>query len=220
MPTTPPPADVPPSQLILQLSTGYIVSSALQVVVKLKVADELADGPRTAEDLARATGVQADALYRVLRADAPDRVREMVLWITDPFHYRVYAEVLHSVQTGLPAVDKVYALPVFEHIAREPELSAAFNDAMTAFSASVMPAVLEAYDFGGITLLVDVAGGHGEVLLSILRAYSGMRGVLFDLDRVVAGAVRRIEAMGLGDRCPTASGDFFEGVRPTTMPTS
>jgi hypothetical protein len=148
----------------------------------------------------------------LLRADAPGSVRDMALWITDPFHFRVYAEMLHSVQTGRPAVDKVYALPVFDHFAREPELSTVFNNAMTAFSAQVIPAVLKAYDFHGIDVLVDVAGGHGEVLTSILRAYPGMRGVLFDLAHVVAGAVPRIEAIGLADRCRAASGDFFEAV--------
>jgi hypothetical protein len=154
------PPDVAAAQLVLHFSTGYIVSSALQAVVKLQIADELAKGPRTAADLAHATRVQEDPLYRVLRAlasvgvfeekeprtfalntaahllraDAPGSVRDLVLWLTDPFHFRVYAEMLHSVQTGRPAVDKVYALPVFEHFGREPELSAVFNDAMTTFS--------------------------------------------------------------------------------------
>jgi len=234
--------DVPPevaaAQLVLQCSTGYIVSSALQAVVKLKIADELANGPRTAADLAQATGVQEDTLYRVLRAlasvgvfeekeprtfaltmaahvlraDTPGSVRDLVLWLTDPFHFRVYAEMLHSVQTGRPAVDKVYALPVFEHFAREPGLSAVFNDAMTTFSGVVIPAVLKSYDFSGIDVLVDIAGGHGEILISILRAYPQMRGVLFDQNHVVAGAVPRIDAAGLSDRCRIAPGDFFEGV--------
>ena len=123
------PPEVAAAQLVLQCSTGYIASSALQAVVKLKIADELANGPRTAADLAQATGVQEDALYRVLRAlasvgvfeereprtfalnmaahllraDAPGSVRDLVLWLTDPFHFRVYAEMLHSVQTGRPA---------------------------------------------------------------------------------------------------------------------
>jgi hypothetical protein len=232
------PPEVAASQLVQQFSTGYIISSALQVVAKLKIADHLAAGPRTAAQLAQAAHVQEDALYRVLRtlasvgvfeerdartfalnmpadllrADAPGSVRDMVLWMTDPFHFRVYAEMLYSVQTGRPAVDKVYALPVFDHFAREPELSTVFNNAMTAFSATVIPAVLKSYDFSGIRVLVDVAGGHGEVLMSILRAYPEMHGVLFDLPHVVEGALPRIAATGLANRCQTASGDFFETV--------
>ena len=49
-----------------------------------------------------------------------------------------------------------------------------------------MPAALEAYDFSGIDTLVDVAGGHGEVLMTILKQYPTMKGVLADLEHVAA----------------------------------
>ena len=62
-------------------------------------------------------------------------------------------------------------MPVLEYFGREPKLSAIFNNAMTAWSAPAVAAALKAYDFGGIGVLVDVAGGHGHVLTSILRAY-------------------------------------------------
>ena len=75
---------------------------------------------------------------------------------------------MHSVKTGESAV------PVttggggpFEYFAKHPDLSQIFNDAMTGFSAVVIPAVIEAYDFSGIGTLVDIAGGHGAVLSGI-----------------------------------------------------
>ena len=111
----------------------------------------------------------------------------MALWMSDPFHFRVYADVMHSVMTGHPAADKTVGMPVFEHFQRDKELSEVFNNAMTAFSAFVVPAALEAYDFSDISLLVDVAGGHGQVLTSVLQKYPQMRGVLFDLEHVIAG---------------------------------
>jgi hypothetical protein len=101
---------------------------------------------------------------------------------------------------------------VFEHLAGEPELSGVFNDAMTAFSRQVAPAVLKAYDFSGVDVLVDIAGGHGEILISMLLAFPKMRGILFDVDHVIAGAAPRIAAAGLSDRCQTATGDFFKAV--------
>jgi hypothetical protein len=109
-------------------------------------------------------------------------------------------------------VEKVVGKPVFEYLAGEPELSGVFNDAMTAFSGAVGPAALKAYDFSGIEVLVDVAGGHGEILMSMLRAYPKMRGILFDIDHVIAGATPRISAAGLSDRCETITGDFFSAV--------
>ena len=241
MPTASPnavPPEVAASQLVFQLATGYIASSALYVAVKLRIADRLADGPRPVADLAAAAGANQDALYRVLRSvaslgvfeevspgtfannlasstmrsDAPGSTHPMALWMSDPFHFRVYADMMHSVRTGQPAADKTVGMPVFEYFQRDRELSEVFNDAMTAFSAFVVPAALEAYDFSGINLLVDVAGGHGQVLTSILQKHPQMRGVLFDVDHVIAGAIPRLEAAGVSDRCTTATGDFFKAV--------
>jgi hypothetical protein len=109
-------------------------------------------------------------------------------------------------------VEKVTGMPVFEYFATQPALSEIFNDAMTNLSEVVVRAALDVYDFSGIGTLVDVAGGHGAVLTTILNAYPRMRGVLFDLEHVVVGAAARIEAMGLAERCRTESGDFFTGV--------
>jgi len=220
-----------------------MVSAALQVALKLEIADRLTGGPRPVPELAREAGVAEDGLYRVLRAlasvgifeeqsgptgeasrvfglnlaarmlcNAPGSMRDMGLFITSPTHFRVYSELLHSVATGQPAVQKVTGMPVFEYFSGQPEYSELFNNAMTAFSAVVIPAVLQAYDFSGISVLVDVAGGHGQVLTSVLQKYPAMRGVLFDVDHVIAGAGPLLTASGVGDRVRTESGDFFKAV--------
>jgi hypothetical protein len=237
MASTPSPAVVP---LVMQVATGHILASALQVVVRLGVPDRLAGGPRTVTDLAGDAGVQEDALYRVLRAlasvglfseepprrfaltpageklrrDVPGSLRDTVLWVTSPFGFRVHAELIHSVRTGRPAAEKLTGVPLFDYLAREKDLAETFNNAMTAFSKLVIPAALEAYDFSGIGRLVDVAGGHGAVLIAILKRYPSTRGVLFDLEHVVAGARPGIEAGGVKDRIETQAGNFFESVPP------
>src|SRR5260221_3127633 len=105
-------------------------------------------------------------------------------------------------------------MPVFEYLAKHPEYSEIFNRAMTGLSAAIVPAALEAYDFSGINTLVDVAGGHGELLMGVLKKYPALRGILMDLDHVIAGAKPRIAAAGLTDRLQTATGDFFKAVPP------
>jgi hypothetical protein len=229
-----------PAQHVLQIATGYVLSTALQIAVRLGVADHLANGPRTSQELAAATGTLDDPLCRllrvlagvgifaevqpktfaltppadVLRKDAPQSIHDVVLFIADPLHLRVYADGIESLRTGKPAVETTFGMPAFEYFKTHPEYSAVFNNAMTNFSAAIVPAVLEAYDFSGINLLVDVAGGHGQVLTSILRKYPAMRGILMDLDHVLAGAKPNIDASGVGDRVQTASGDFFKAVPP------
>jgi hypothetical protein len=227
-----------PDQLIIQMATGYMVSAALYAVARLDIAEQLASGPRPVSDLAAATHTNEDVLYRTLRAlasvgifteSAPrtfaltpaadllrastrGNVRDMVTFISDPFHFRVYAEMLYSVQTGKPAGEKVTGMPVFEYLTQDKDESDSFNNAMTSLSAWIIPAVLDAYDFSGIRTLVDVAGGHGEVVMSILRRYPELRGVLFDQQHVVEGAIPRIAAAGLQQRCTVEAGDFFKGV--------
>jgi hypothetical protein len=228
-----------PVQLLNQVALGYVLSAALNVALELGIADRLSHGPRSAADLAKDAGVTEDGLYRVLRALAsagifeeqqprtfalntpasmlrrgPGSLHDLGLWMTDPFHFRVYAEMLHSVATGQPAVEKVTGVPVFEYFASEPKLSAVFNNAMTSWSGPTVSAALKAYDFSDIRVLVDVAGGHGQVLTSVLRQYPSMRGVLFELDHVIAGAAPLISAAGVADRVETVTGDFFSAVPP------
>jgi hypothetical protein len=227
---------VAPVDALLKLGIGYMTSSALNVVVSLGIADQLSGGPRMVADLAREAGASEDALYRVLRMLASEGVfeeiaprafaqtplseplktgspaRELVQWIADPFHFKVYSEALQTVRTGQPAGEYVTGLPVFDYIGQTPELSDVFNDAMTSMSALVTPAVLEAYDFDGIDTLVDVAGGHGMLLASVLKAYPKMKGVLFDLPYVVEGARAAMGAPGLRSRCRVEGGDMFKAV--------
>jgi O-methyltransferase domain/Dimerisation domain len=223
------------AQQVFQFATGYIISSALNTIVKLGVPDRLAAGPQTAAALAGEVGANEDALYRILRvlsmvglfsedaqrrfsltpasellrSDVPGSMKAMVSWIASPFHYRVHADMIHSARTGETAIEHTYGKPAFEYLAGNPELSELFNNAMTGFSVAAVRAVLEAYDFSGIEVLVDVAGGHGAVLTTILQRYPSMRGILFDLDHVIAGARPRIAALGLAGRCEAIEGDFF-----------
>ena len=231
------PPEVSAGQLVFQVASGYMASAALQVAMRLDIAARLSNGPRPVAHLARETGVQTDGLYRVLRALAgmgifaessprtfaltpaaellrkgPGSLGDGIEFITDPLHFETYAEALHSVQTGQPAAEKVVGMPLFEYLAKTPQWSTSFNNAMTAFSANVMPAVLKAYDFSGIGTLVDVAGGHGHVLTSVLRNYPQMRGVLFDLEHVVAGSGPLLAASGVQNRVRAESGDFFKAV--------
>jgi hypothetical protein len=238
--STPAPA-LPPeasaAQLGFQIAWGYVGSSALHAALELGLPDRLAAGPKPVSELARETGTNEDALYRVLRALAsfgmfeeqaprtfaanlpaqllraqPGTARDILYFLTDPHHFRIHADLLHTLRTGQPAAEKVLGGPVFEVFASDPAWGKVFNDAMTSMSGLAIRAALEAFDFGDIRVLVDVAGGHGRVLTSILQRYPAMRGVLFDQEHVIAGAAPLIAESGVGDRCTAVSGDFFQAV--------
>lgn len=243
MSSSPQQQQAPPGfDTIMFAAFGYMASMCTWVAAKLSIADQLASGPRSVSDLAKKSGVNEDRLYRVLRAiaqmgifreepgngkifsntpasefliaDREGSVRNTLLFTADPFHFKVYAEMLHSVKTGELAVDYVYKKPVFELFGTPgmEEVTENFNNAMTAISHMVMPAVLEVYDFSSIGTLIDIAGGHGFVLSSILQKYPQMQGVLFDMPHVIEGAPALLKRMGVESRVKTATGDFFKAV--------
>jgi hypothetical protein len=83
---------------------------------------------------------------------------------------------------------------------------------MTGFSSNIAPAVAEAYDFAAFKTVIDVDGGHGVLLATVLRAYPGVSGVVFDAPHVAAGAEDAIRRAGVADPCRAVGGDFFRGV--------
>lgn len=230
--------ETPPVLAVLQLSTGVWTAQALWAAASLDVADHLAKGPRTRDELATATGTLAGPLYRVLRAlaslgvfaerpdgrfentppsemlrsDVPGSVRDYVVFLGQQWHVASYGEILHSLRTGRPSAERVLGKPIWEFFAIDAEQSRIFNAGMTGIIADTAQAVRDAYDFRGIRTLVDVGGGHGTLLGTVLAANPELRGVLFDLPHVVAGAASTLDKLGMRARVTITGGDFFKEV--------
>ncbi len=226
------------AERVLQLGTGFILTAALQPIARMKIADLLADGPLAVAELARRTGCNADALYRVLRllasvglfseaagkvfaatpmsetlrADVPGSVRDLVLWMSNRFHFQTWSELGYSIQTGHSAVEHLSGKSCFDTVFGDPEVAYDFNVAMTNFSRMIAPALLEAYDFSGIGTLTDIAGGHGAVICQVLGRYPQMKGILFDLPNVIQEANCHLCSLQMDQRCETIAGDFFQNI--------
>ena len=232
-------ADRSAEQMLLRrMMTGYWLARALHVIAELGVADLLRDGPRTSAELAVACGAHEPTLYRVLRAlasegvfaqlenrrfgltplaqllrsDDPSSMRALARLYGADGQYTAWADLLESVRSGQPAFPRRFGMSAWEHRSSRPDLDAVFNEAMAKMTQEVAHAVVSAYDFSGTTKIIDVGGGHGSLLASILRAYPEMTGVLLDLPRVIEGARPILEAAGVADRCQTIGQDFFESI--------
>ncbi len=234
------PASPSPQQLeeLYRLMSGYRVSQAIYVAAKLGIADLLEEGPQGTDELAQATGTHAATLYRVLRylvgvglfeevaprrftltplgaglrTDLPGSIRPMALMLLDQASWQPWGQLLYSVQTGETAFEHVHGMGRFDYLAEHPDTAAVFNEAMSSNTARSGTAIIDAYDFSGIERLVDVGGGHGLLLATVLQAHPTMRGVLFDRPQVIAGAQATLEAAGVSDRCELVGGDFFAEV--------
>jgi len=231
-----------PGDVLMQLATGYMASAALYAATKLGIPDILKSGAKPAQEIARACGANEDAVYRVMRAlasagvftenaprtfaltaegelllsDRADSLRPMVLWLDNKMHFDTYPELPYAMKTGNTVTEKVYGESCFGYFEKNHEESRVFNDAMTGFSRMFTPAVLDAYDFSWLNgkTLVDIGGGHGFVLTSILKKYPEIRGVVSDLEHVVTGASEMIRNAGVESRCTTHCSDFFASVPP------
>jgi hypothetical protein len=198
----------------MEMIFGFTLSRSIAVAAQLGVADLLKDGPKSTDELARAIGVHSGALYRLLRAlsgagvfaeeadgrfsltpmsellrgDAPQSLRAFAAMMADEVNFEMWAELPYSVQSGKPAAPHKLGMPWFAWLEQNPAKGKEFHDAMTSLSAGAVAAVASAYDFSGIKKLVDVGGGHGLLLASVLSKYPDMEGVLYDEPAVVRGA--------------------------------
>jgi hypothetical protein len=137
----------------------------------------------------------------------------MVLTLGD-MHYAAWKNLLESVRTGRAAFQTAFGAPLFDHLERDPEAGNTFNAAMTDFSTLVAHVVLLAYDFSDTGWLVDLGGGRGGLLTSIMRMYPAMQGTLFDTPAVITAAERYLEAAPGADRRSLVPGNFLEAVPP------
>jgi O-methyltransferase domain len=231
--------ELPANLMMMQMLTAKWVSASLSVVAELGIADLLAKGDKTADELADAVSAHGPSLYRVLRAlasvgvfaetegrrfkltplaeclrsDGPNSVREFARFIAIPAASRSWDQLMHSVKTGETGLQKAFAAKsLFDYLRTHPEEATIFDGAMTDNSRRNAPAVADAYDFGRFQQLVDVAGGHGLLLATILQRFPNLKGVLFDLPEVIAGAKDTLTPYRLDDRCEVIGGSFFEAV--------
>jgi O-methyltransferase domain/Dimerisation domain len=229
--------DVSP-RIILDLIYGKWRAQAISVAAELGIADILKDGPRSTEEIAKTANVSEYAVYRLLRAlatlglfsglagrrfaltplgaylrsDVPGSLRGFARLAGHDFTWLPWGQLAYSVRTGKPAFDHVFGMPSFDYLAEHPDAAGIVNDAMTAVTTTEFTSIVKAYEFSGIGTLVDVGGGHGLLLASILKTDAGMRGILFDLPHAVEGATDLFRREGLEDRCAAIGGDFLDAV--------
>jgi len=225
-----------PRQELFSLTQGYKTTQALYVAAKLGVADHLRHGPKKAEELAEEVGANPKALFRLMRhlaaigvftqdesgkfgltplgellcTDNPESMRYGAIF-TGEENYKAAGNLLHSVRTGETAFDHLYGKGHFEWMAEHADASSTFNKAM-AQSLRRQANPVESYDYSGKRLVVDVGGGRGDLISSVLVANPAMEGILYDLPQGSAEAMSLLQAKGVEDRCRIRTGSFFDSI--------
>ena len=229
---------VPPHVAMMDLIMGAWIAQAITATADLGVADALAKGPLSVDELAAAVKADRDALGRLLRAlasrgifrqrrdgryeltaladtlrsDSDVSMAAMARWVGAAQHREHWSHLPDAVRTGRAVIPELRGKPAFEYLADQPQLAEIFNHAMTSASELSIAPVIAAYDFSPYPTIIDVGGGHGRLLAAILAATPAARGVLFDLPQVVAGAPTLLREHHAHDRVRIVEGSFFERV--------
>jgi hypothetical protein len=220
---------------LMGIARGYQRSQALAVVAELGIADLLRDGPRSADDLAAATGTDPRSLYRLLRAlasigvfeegvhggfaltamgellrrDHPQSIDPAVRLFCADYQWRAWGSLGHSVRTGGNALVHTLGMDVWEHRRRHPDDGALFDSAMRTMADAYAEGILAAYDFGRHRVIADIGGGTGSLLAAVLRAHPAVRGILAEQPRVLLDAPAVLRSAGVADRVSLVECDFF-----------
>jgi orsellinic acid C2-O-methyltransferase len=209
----------------------------LCAAVELDLPERLAEGPRSAADLAAQNDWHQPSVARLLRAlastgfvDSSDAgcfalteegqalrkwrdgsmAHWLLLWGRDL--WRQWPELGRCVRTGTSARQHLLAASGLDHLERDEVQAQRFHQAMHEIGSALADTVVRVGDFGRFMRIVDVGGGHAHLLTKILSAHPGTSGVLLERPHALRGARDRLEEAGLRGRYELVAGDFFQAV--------
>jgi hypothetical protein len=220
-----------------QFSGGYLLAA----IAELGIADQLADGPRTASELAMAAGCDADALHRALRAaavtglvrldragrfhatpltralasDAPYYSADWCAYMMSAAHQAAWGDLVQTIRTGAPAFRRVHGVSVFDWFDSHPAEGSNFTAGLSGLTMSEAAAIASSYPFPASGRVCDVAGGAGVLLGEVLRRHPRLTGTLVEAPSVLIDAAAYLDAMGIAARVALVEGDLFSGIAAT-----
>lgn len=218
-----------------KMITGAWISQLVYVTAKLKLADLIAEEPKTVEEIAGLTDTQPDMMSRFLRAaasvgvfaengehqfestplsetlrsDVPNSQWALAIMMGEE-HYRCWGELLYSLETGKKSFDKLYGQPIFDYLGEHPEAAKIFDGAMTSVHGRESLPMAKSYDFSQFDSMVDIGGGNGSLLATILGEHDSVNGAIYDLPAVIHRTRESLATSPVADRIELLSGNFFE----------
>jgi hypothetical protein len=222
---------------VRELIDGYWAAQVACAAAALSIPDTLADGPGTAEDLAKAAEAHAPSVRRLLRAmvslglctqgadgrfalteagqylraDTPGSVRGRALFVGDRL-WKQFSDLTQQVKTGGHTQTLLAGAEGFEAMKDDPARLHTFQQAMAESSRMAARDAMQVYDFGRFGRVLDLGGGFGGVLGELLKAYPRQTGAVFDLPFLREGAEAYLEKAGAKGRADFLGGSFFEAV--------
>jgi ubiquinone/menaquinone biosynthesis C-methylase UbiE len=217
---------------MLRLLSGYWFSQALYAVAALGVADCIAGGPRTADEIAAEAGADPEALHRLLRAlsslgifdmgprgfeltplsetllsHREDSLRPVALLGGHPLHWGAWGKLLDSIKCGKPSFELAHGEGFFDALAGDVDLMREFQRISTLTQRQWLE-LLTVLGLHRFDRVVDIGGGTGGLARRMAESQPNLRIVLFDRPEVLDRVARQ-------ERIEVVPGNFFEHVPET-----
>jgi SAM-dependent methyltransferase len=214
----------------------YLIPFAVRVVGDFKIADEFADGPRPAAEVAAALGLHPGAVERVLRVLAAKEIFAEVspgtfaltpmaefmrsdhphslqgTFPLMPDDVQAWAHTVHSIRTGQTGFVHVHGVDYYDYFVDKPGECARFDRSVQTLHVLMVRTLLPAYDWSDIGTVVDVGSGNGAFTAELLARHKHLRATLFDLPHVIGRTADELAKAGVTDRAESVGGDFFTEV--------
>lgn len=228
---------LPPRFALMELGTSLWPALCLIACARLRIAETIRAGPKTAAEIARERNLDPDALYRVLRLmcgydimredhsgsftltrigrsliDSPVSPGPFLRYLGEPWQLGPWVRLDETLRTGKPVFEAMYGQPFFEFVREHADAASVFDGAMTSVSGLHAAAVCDAYDFSDAACVVDVGGGKGIQMSALLSKNRHLRGILYDFPHVVDMPNPELVSAELQGRCERVGGDFFQSV--------
>lgn len=230
-------------QQMAAMLTSHWVSPTVRVAADLSLAEHLAEGRLTADEVAEREGSAPDTTFRLMRAcvalglltaddggrfsatpllatlgkDAPGSLRDLALTLTMPAHWLAWNEILASVRTGHTQVRTALGTDFFDYLQQHPEQANLFSAGIANTTSLWTADIAKVIDTTNVKVAVDVGGATGSLLRLLQEANPTLRGVVFDRPNIIDDAVNQIAQNGFAERTDVVGGDFFQAVPPADL---
>jgi acetylserotonin N-methyltransferase len=232
---------IPDPDPIIDLMEGFRRSKAMFAAVSLGVFDLLAESPLDAPAVAARLGTNPDATERLLEAcaglnllenhdgqfaNAPlgdvylrrssERALTGYILYSNLALYRLWEHLEDAVREGTPRWEQTFGwpAPIFEHFFSTPEMMRTFLMAMHGLGVTTSPDVVRAFDLSRFHTIADLGSATGHLPIAACQAWPQLRGIVFDMAKILPAAEEQIEKSGLSDRITVHAGDFFTDPLP------
>jgi len=225
-------------QRMLEMIFGFCTTQVVRTVAGLSIADHLAAGPLTADQIAEREHTSPDITFRLLRAcaglglttvddtgrfgstedletlrsDAPRSLRALSIGATNDAFWLPWMRFAESVRTGHNQAAETLGMDVFSYLEQNPALAIEFSAAMSSFTELWASPLAELIDTRNVRRAVDVGGANGTLLTLLQQANPALQGILFDRPNIAETAKALLAGNGFAERTDVVGGDFFESV--------